>query len=99
MDNFLDQVLQRLSTSVRSLKIHQHLVQGIDHRVRFFLGERDLNWAPIILEMFKNKLETFEIENFEYPKFLSSICIEELGRVRYFSEILKVPIVPEITSY
>ncbi|GMS83272.1 hypothetical protein PENTCL1PPCAC_5447, partial [Pristionchus entomophagus] len=49
--------LYELSSLVRSIHIHQHSHCAIRNHRNFLFGLYDVNWAPIILEMFSRKVD------------------------------------------
>ncbi|GMR52140.1 hypothetical protein PMAYCL1PPCAC_22335 [Pristionchus mayeri] len=58
-------VLLQLSSLVRSLAVNQRYVDGLEMRRTYFFGLENIDWAPIFVEMFKNKLDQLYIYNYE----------------------------------
>ncbi|GMS96705.1 hypothetical protein PENTCL1PPCAC_18880, partial [Pristionchus entomophagus] len=60
-----------LSAITHSLEIYQKHIFGkfLDCNSKYFFGVHNIDWAPIILHMFSQKLD--KLKKFSYPKFLS----------------------------
>lgn len=63
-------ILIEISKVVRSLLIVQTSVTEIEDGPYFF-GQLDQDWAPIICDMFSNKLDKLFIRNVSCPEYLS----------------------------
>ncbi|KAF8373770.1 hypothetical protein PRIPAC_80199, partial [Pristionchus pacificus] len=68
-----------LSSLVRSLYIRQNSIEGILITKPFFFGVYDEDWAPVILEMFKRKLDKLCIRNI-YSSYLGYCSANSLAK-------------------
>lgn len=74
-------LLLDLSSHVRSLHIHQ-ISGGGYFGAHYLFGVFDVDWVPIILEMFSNKLDKLYIDNRWYQNYLSKQGADDLKEVR-----------------
>lgn len=77
------EVLLKLASECSSLCVIQYKVKSIDHisNSKYFFGLMDVEWAPVILEMFSRKLDKLWIRNFNYPHYLTPSCVDQLQTV------------------
>lgn len=64
------EILLRLASIVRSIRINQPKVDGVDRKDRYLFDTYEADWTTIIIEMFKRKLDTLCIHNNFYRKYL-----------------------------
>lgn len=72
--------------SVRSLRIYQHITGRV--HPHFFFGLQNVDWAPVILEMFSRKLDTLMIENPFYPDYLWASSSNLLLEVDFYQNVV-----------
>lgn len=75
-----EEILVKLSTTVRRLRISQLSSWEFDYHIPYFFGLFNVDWAPIFIEMFTNKLEKLSIDSC-YAKFLSRSSADMLIEV------------------
>lgn len=69
-----------MSSRFQTLTIKQLPVPGMALVEEYFFGLHDIEWAPLILDMFSGKMDCLRILN-HYGWFLSSSCAELLIEV------------------
>lgn len=70
-----------VSNLVRSLHICQQYDNWILKEDLYLWGSQNVDWAPIIVEMFKRKINKLLVENYHFPKYLSSNSVDFLREV------------------
>ncbi|GMS96611.1 hypothetical protein PENTCL1PPCAC_18786, partial [Pristionchus entomophagus] len=63
--------LRALSEILQSLSIIQSYVHDIDQTSNYMLGQYDLDWAEIILDLFSGTVDKLSIKNEYFPSYLS----------------------------
>lgn len=79
--SFAVELLLNLSALVKSLKIYQPFVNGIDRTQKFLFGLQGENWPELIFNMMSKKLDKLSIANFDYPNYLSAEDFNALSDV------------------
>ncbi|GMR50086.1 hypothetical protein PMAYCL1PPCAC_20281 [Pristionchus mayeri] len=72
------QFLLDLSDCLRSIHINQQPVRGIRSTATYLMGQSDIEWASVILQLFSRKLDKLHIENPWYPEYISLDSAEML---------------------
>ncbi|GMR57605.1 hypothetical protein PMAYCL1PPCAC_27800 [Pristionchus mayeri] len=70
--------LLELSTSIRSLYIHQFPVNDVDRSSPYFFGVFHAEWSEIFLKMFAGALDKLLIENNFCPDYLTKRCADQI---------------------
>lgn len=74
-------ILLEISTLVESMHIQQTYADLDNQDARYFFGLHDLDWAPIIIDMFSRKISKLYITNYFYRRYMSNRSAEALREV------------------
>lgn len=70
-----------LSSLTRSIRISQRPIQDMNHSTRYLFGMHNVDWATVFLQMFSRKLDKLQLENNNYPKYISTESARALIKV------------------
>lgn len=77
--------LVELSSLLYSLCIYQRALTNPADPIAYLLGQIDFDWAPVILDLFSNKLDKLQIANTWYPNYLPKGTADLLRKVYSFT--------------
>ncbi|KAF8374170.1 hypothetical protein PRIPAC_80599, partial [Pristionchus pacificus] len=71
-------ILQRLSSHVRSLRIIQLPLRSSFRTNDFFFGMHNHKWATVFVDMLVSKLSNLHIDNTRYSGYLDHDCVKTI---------------------
>ncbi|GMR50087.1 hypothetical protein PMAYCL1PPCAC_20282, partial [Pristionchus mayeri] len=71
------ELLLKLSSLVPTIAIYQNRVRGKNYA--YFFGAENVDWQPVIVEMFSNKIDKLYISN---PHHSGFICENDANKLR-----------------